>query len=60
MSTKHLGKQFDIHGGGMDLIPTHHTNEVAQSGLQPDHTGALLAAYQYAHGERTENEQEPG
>ena len=31
MSTKYLGKQFDIHGGGMDLIPTHHTNEVAQS-----------------------------
>ncbi len=31
MSTKYLGEQFDIHGGGMDLIPTHHTNEVAQS-----------------------------
>lgn len=31
MSTKYLGKQFDIHGGGLDLIPTHHTNEVAQS-----------------------------
>lgn len=31
MSTKYLGKQFDIHCGGMDLIPTHHTNEIAQS-----------------------------
>ena len=30
MSTKYLGKEFDIHGGGMDLIPTHHTNEIAQ------------------------------
>ncbi|HCK22190.1 MAG TPA: cysteine--tRNA ligase, partial [Bacteroidetes bacterium] len=27
----YLGKEFDIHGGGLDLIPTHHTNEVAQS-----------------------------
>jgi cysteinyl-tRNA synthetase len=31
MSQKYLGATFDIHGGGMDLIPTHHTNEVAQS-----------------------------
>jgi len=31
MGCKYLGDQFDIHGGGMDLIPTHHTNEVAQS-----------------------------
>ncbi|MGZ5245189.1 MAG: cysteine--tRNA ligase, partial [Bacteroidia bacterium] len=31
MSAKYLGQQFDIHGGGMDLIATHHTNEVAQS-----------------------------
>lgn len=30
MSTKYLGEEFDIHGGGMYLIPTHHTNEVAQ------------------------------
>lgn len=30
MSTKYLGEEFDIHGGGMDLIPTHHTNEIAQ------------------------------
>lgn len=31
MSSKYLGPEFDIHGGGMDLIPTHHTNEVAQN-----------------------------
>lgn len=31
MSQKYLGETFDIHGGGMDLIPTHHTNEIAQS-----------------------------
>jgi cysteinyl-tRNA synthetase len=31
MSRKYLGDAFDIHGGGMDLIPTHHTNEVAQN-----------------------------
>lgn len=31
MSAKYLGEQFDIHGGGMDLIPTHHTNEIAQN-----------------------------
>ncbi len=39
MSTKYLGEQFDIHGGGMDLAPTHHTNEIAQNiaycGKQP-------------------------
>jgi len=31
MSKKYLGKEFDIHGGGMDLAATHHTNEIAQS-----------------------------
>ncbi|MBE8719997.1 cysteine--tRNA ligase [Sphingobacterium pedocola] len=31
MSRKYLGDQFDIHGGGMDLAATHHTNEIAQS-----------------------------
>lgn len=31
MSRKYLGEQFDIHGGGMDLAATHHTNEIAQS-----------------------------
>jgi len=31
MSKKYLGTTFDIHGGGMDLQATHHTNEIAQS-----------------------------
>jgi cysteinyl-tRNA synthetase len=31
MSSKYLGSEFDIHGGGMDLVPTHHTNEIAQN-----------------------------
>ncbi len=31
MSKKYLGTSFDIHGGGMDLQATHHTNEIAQS-----------------------------
>ena len=31
MSNKYLGHQFDIHGGGIDLMPTHHTNEIAQN-----------------------------
>ena len=31
MSEKYLGKKFDIHGGGLDLAATHHTNEIAQS-----------------------------
>ncbi len=39
MSMKYLGEQFDIHCGGVDHIPIHHTNEIAQSeaatGKQP-------------------------
>ena len=31
MSKKYLGEVFDIHTGGIDLIPTHHENEIAQS-----------------------------
>lgn len=31
MSTKYLGTQFDIHGGGLDLRFPHHENELAQS-----------------------------
>ncbi len=31
MAEKHLGKTFDIHGGGIDLTFPHHENEVAQS-----------------------------
>ncbi len=31
MSMKYLGEHFDIHTGGIDHIPVHHTNEIAQS-----------------------------
>ena len=31
MSRKYLGNEFDIHTGGIDHIPTHHENEIAQS-----------------------------
>ncbi len=31
MSTKYLGRSFDIHTGGVEHLPVHHTNEVAQS-----------------------------
>ncbi len=31
MSMKYLGEQFDIHCGGVDHIPIHHTNEIAQA-----------------------------
>ncbi len=31
MSTKYLGKQFDIHGGGMDLMFPHHESEICQN-----------------------------
>ncbi len=31
MSKKYLGKEFDVHGGGIDLLFPHHENEIAQS-----------------------------
>lgn len=31
IALEHLGKTFDIHTGGVDLIPIHHTNEIAQT-----------------------------
>lgn len=47
MSKKYLGDVFDIHTGGIDLIPTHHENEIAQSkGL----TGKNPAKF-WLHGE---------
>ena len=40
MSTKYLGEQFDIHGGGNDLKFPHHENEIAQNVGACDHGGA--------------------
>ncbi len=37
MSSKYLGVQFDIHGGGMDLQFPHHESEIAQSTVAHDH-----------------------
>ena len=47
MSQKYLGEVFDIHTGGIDLIPTHHENEIAQSkGLY-----GKIPAHYWMHGE---------
>ncbi len=37
MSMKYLGEQFDIHAGGIDHVPIHHTNEIAQSEAATGH-----------------------
>ena len=42
MSSKFLGRTFDIHGGGKDLIFPHHENEIAQSECA---TGTVFANY---------------
>lgn len=47
MGQKYLGEQFDIHTGGIDLIPTHHENEIAQS---KGACGKIPARY-WMHGE---------
>ena len=47
MSMKYLGETFDIHCGGIDHIPVHHTNEIAQSECA---TGHLFVRY-WMHGE---------
>jgi len=47
MSMKYLGEHFDIHCGGIDAIPVHHTNEIAQSEAA---TGSKWVNY-WMHGE---------
>jgi cysteinyl-tRNA synthetase len=47
MSMKYLGKTFDIHCGGIDHIPVHHTNEIAQSEAA---TGKKFVKY-WLHGD---------
>lgn len=47
MSMKYLGEHFDIHCGGIDAIPVHHTNEIAQSEAA---TGKQWVNY-WCHGE---------
>ena len=52
MSMKYLGESFDIHCGGIDHIPVHHTNEIAQSEAA---TGKPWVKY-WVHGEFLLNE----
>ncbi|KPK38676.1 MAG: hypothetical protein AMJ78_09655, partial [Omnitrophica WOR_2 bacterium SM23_29] len=52
MSTKYLGDNFDIHGGGRDLIFPHHENEIAQSECA---TGKPFANYWIHNGLLTIN-----
>jgi cysteinyl-tRNA synthetase len=52
MSMEYLGEVFDIHCGGIDHIPVHHTNEIAQSDAA---TGKKSVNY-WIHGEFLLNE----
>ena len=52
MSMKYLGDSFDIHTGGIDHIPVHHTNEIAQSEAA---TGKRLAQYWFHSNHLTVN-----
>jgi cysteinyl-tRNA synthetase len=47
MSMKYLGRHFDFHGGGLDLIFPHHENEIAQSECA---TGEAFAEYWVQNG----------
>jgi cysteinyl-tRNA synthetase len=47
MGMKYLGERFDIHTGGIDHIPVHHTNEIAQNWVA---TGHKVVNY-WLHGE---------
>ena len=42
MSMKYLGRHFDIHGGGLDLVFPHHENELVQS---ESYSGETFATY---------------
>jgi cysteinyl-tRNA synthetase len=53
MSSDKLGDEFDIHGGGIDLIFPHHENEIAQS----EGAGKKFAKYWLHHGLLTINGQ---
>ena len=53
MSSDILGSEFDIHGGGIDLIFPHHENEIAQS----EGAGNKFARYWIHHGLLTSNGQ---
>lgn len=54
MSLKYLGENFDIHGGGADLVFPHHENEIAQTEA---FTGSNFARYWLHNGFITVNEE---
>ena len=53
MAKKYLGKEFDIHAGGLDLIFPHHENEIAQSCCA--HNTQYMARYWVHNGYVTVN-----
>lgn len=53
MASEHLGRDFDIHGGGSDLMFPHHENEIAQATCAADH--AHFATYWVHNGFLTVN-----
>lgn len=53
MASQHLGQDFDIHGGGADLMFPHHENEIAQSTCA--HAGSRYARYWVHNGFLTVN-----
>jgi len=55
MSEKYLGKKFDIHGGGLDLLFPHHENEIAQSCA--NNSSDILANYWVHNGFLTTNKE---
>jgi len=55
MSEKYLGKTFDIHGGGLDLLFPHHENEIAQSCA--NNSNDILANYWVHNGFLTMNKE---
>ena len=61
MAWKHLGEQFDIHGGGIDLVFPHHENELAQTCLRlPCRAhGRGLDAQRLPAGRKREDVEEP-
>ncbi len=57
MATKYLGAQFDIHGGGLDLVFPHHENEQAQSRSVGDGFAQFLDAQRPGDSRRRQDEQ---
>ena len=61
MAWKHLGEQFDIHGGGIDLVFPHHENELAQTccAFHARSHGECLDAQRLPAGRRRQDVEEP-